>query len=46
MGAKNHVVVLPDADPAQAVKALIGGSMGAAGQRCMAVSVAVLVGSA
>jgi malonate-semialdehyde dehydrogenase (acetylating) / methylmalonate-semialdehyde dehydrogenase len=43
-GAKNHLVVMPDADIAQAVDALIGSAYGSAGERCMAVSVAVLVG--
>lgn len=42
-GAKNHMVVMPDADMDQAVKALVGASCGAAGQRCMAISAAVLV---
>lgn len=46
MGAKNHVVVLPDAHKEQTLNALLGASFGAAGQRCMASSVAVLVGSA
>ncbi|MCW5619900.1 MAG: CoA-acylating methylmalonate-semialdehyde dehydrogenase, partial [Burkholderiales bacterium] len=46
MGAKNHAVVLPDARKEQTLNALIGASFGAAGQRCMAVSVAVLVGEA
>ena len=46
MGAKNHAVVLPDAHKAQTLNALVGASFGAAGQRCMAVSVAVLVGAA
>jgi len=45
-GAKNHMVVMPDAVADQAVKALVGSSCGAAGQRCMAISVAVLVGGA
>jgi malonate-semialdehyde dehydrogenase (acetylating)/methylmalonate-semialdehyde dehydrogenase len=45
-GAKNHMVVLPDADKDQVVKALVGASVGAAGQRCMAISVAVFVGAA
>ena len=45
-GAKNHMVVMPDADMEQAANALIGSSYGAAGERCMAVSVAVLVGNA
>lgn len=43
-GAKNHLVVMPDADLDQAVDALIGAAYGAAGERCMAVSVAVAVG--
>lgn len=43
-GAKNHLVVMPDADIDQAVDALIGAGFGAAGERCMAISVAVLVG--
>jgi malonate-semialdehyde dehydrogenase (acetylating) / methylmalonate-semialdehyde dehydrogenase len=44
-GAKNHLVVMPDADPAKAADALIGSSYGSAGERCMAISVAVLVGT-
>jgi len=44
LGAKNHAVVLPDADPASVVNQLVGASGGAAGQRCMAISVAVFVG--
>ncbi|MDR5774761.1 MULTISPECIES: CoA-acylating methylmalonate-semialdehyde dehydrogenase [unclassified Caballeronia] len=43
-GAKNHMVVMPDADLDQAIDALIGAGYGSAGERCMAVSVAVLVG--
>ena len=43
-GAKNHMVVMPDADLDQAVDALIGAGYGSAGERCMAISVAVLVG--
>ena len=43
-GAKNHMVVMPDANPTQVVNALVGASVGAAGQRCMAISVAVFVG--
>ncbi len=43
-GAKNHMVVMPDADIDQAVDALIGSAFGSAGERCMAISVAVLVG--
>src|SRR5262249_21240175 len=45
-GAKNHMVVMPDADLEQAVDALIGSAYGSAGERCMAISVAVLVGDA
>lgn len=44
MGAKNHAVVLPDADPTSTVNQLVGASVGAAGQRCMAISVGVFVG--
>jgi malonate-semialdehyde dehydrogenase (acetylating)/methylmalonate-semialdehyde dehydrogenase len=43
-GAKNHLVVLPDADLDQAADGLIGAAYGSAGERCMAISVAVLVG--
>ncbi len=43
-GAKNHLVVMPDADLEQAVDALIGAAYGSAGERCMAISVAVAVG--
>lgn len=46
MGAKNHCVILPDADPEVALNQLLGAAFGAAGQRCMAASVAVLVGAA
>ena len=46
MGAKNHAVVLPDADKEQTLNNLAGAAFGAAGQRCMAVSVVVLVGAA
>ena len=46
MGAKNHAVILPDANKAQTINSLVGATFGAAGQRCMAVSVAVLVGEA
>ncbi len=45
-GAKNHMVVMPDADLDQAADALIGAGYGSAGERCMAVSVAVAVGDA
>ncbi|MET0499775.1 MAG: CoA-acylating methylmalonate-semialdehyde dehydrogenase [Steroidobacteraceae bacterium] len=44
-GAKNHLVVMPDADIDQAVDALIGAAYGSAGERCMAISVAVAVGA-
>jgi len=43
-GAKNHLVVMPDADLDQAVNALMGSAYGSAGERCMAISVAVAVG--
>ncbi|WP_374605174.1 CoA-acylating methylmalonate-semialdehyde dehydrogenase [Arenimonas sp.] len=45
-GAKNHMVVLPDADLDQAAAALLGAAYGSAGERCMAISVAVCVGDA
>lgn len=44
MGAKNHCVILPDADREVALNQLVGAAFGAAGQRCMATSVAVFVG--
>ena len=43
-GAKNHMVIMPDADLDQAVDALMGAAYGSAGERCMAISVAVAVG--
>ena len=43
-GAKNHSVIMPDANKAQVINNLVGASVGAAGQRCMAISVAVFVG--
>ncbi len=46
MGAKNHAVVMPDASKEHTLNALVGAGFGAAGQRCMAVSVGVLVGEA
>ena len=46
MGAKNHAIVMPDANKEQTLNALAGAAFGAAGQRCMALSVAVLVGEA
>ncbi|MBU0859811.1 MAG: CoA-acylating methylmalonate-semialdehyde dehydrogenase, partial [Alphaproteobacteria bacterium] len=45
-GAKNHMIVMPDADMDQAVDALMGAAYGSAGERCMAISVAVAVGDA
>jgi malonate-semialdehyde dehydrogenase (acetylating)/methylmalonate-semialdehyde dehydrogenase len=45
-GAKNHMVVMPDADTENAASALIGAAYGSAGERCMAISVAVAVGDA
>jgi malonate-semialdehyde dehydrogenase (acetylating) / methylmalonate-semialdehyde dehydrogenase len=45
-GAKNHMVVMPDADARQAAQALMGAAYGSAGERCMAISVAVAVGDA
>jgi malonate-semialdehyde dehydrogenase (acetylating)/methylmalonate-semialdehyde dehydrogenase len=45
-GAKNHMVVMPDANPAEAAHSLIGAAYGSAGERCMAISVAVAVGDA
>ncbi|MEP0072073.1 MAG: CoA-acylating methylmalonate-semialdehyde dehydrogenase [Marinomonas sp.] len=45
-GAKNHMVVMPDADSQQAVSSLMGAAYGSAGERCMAISVAVCVGDA
>ncbi len=45
-GAKNHTVIMPDANRAQAINNIVGASFGAAGQRCMATSVLVLVGEA
>jgi len=43
-GAKNHMVIMPDADPKQVVGSLMGAAYGSAGERCMAISVAVCVG--
>ena len=43
-GAKNHMLIMPDADMDQAVDALIGAAYGSAGERCMAISVVVCVG--
>ena len=44
MGAKNHAIVMPDAEKEDAINALVGACFGSSGQRCMAISVAVLVG--
>jgi malonate-semialdehyde dehydrogenase (acetylating)/methylmalonate-semialdehyde dehydrogenase len=46
MGAKNHAIVLPDANKSQTLSNLLGAAFGAAGQRCMALPVTVLVGAA
>jgi len=46
MGAKNHGVILPDANKEHTINALVGAAFGAAGQRCMALSTAVMVGEA
>ncbi len=46
MGAKNHAIVLPDANKQQTLNTRLGAAFGAAGQRCMALSVAILVGEA
>ena len=46
MGAKNHAIVLPDANRQQTLNNLLGAAFGAAGQRCMALSVVILVGEA
>lgn len=44
MGAKNHAIVLPDCDKEDALNGLVNSSFGASGQRCMALTTAVLVG--
>lgn len=44
-GAKNHMVIMPDAQKSHVINNLVGSSVGAAGQRCMAISVAVFVGA-
>jgi malonate-semialdehyde dehydrogenase (acetylating)/methylmalonate-semialdehyde dehydrogenase len=46
MGAKNHGVIMPDANKEYTINQLVGAAFGAAGQRCMALSTAVLVGDA
>lgn len=45
-GAKNHMVVMPDADKSRCINNLVGAACGASGQRCMAISVAILIGEA
>jgi malonate-semialdehyde dehydrogenase (acetylating)/methylmalonate-semialdehyde dehydrogenase len=45
-GAKNHMVIMPDADMEQAADALMGAAYGSAGERCMAISIAVAIGAA
>jgi malonate-semialdehyde dehydrogenase (acetylating)/methylmalonate-semialdehyde dehydrogenase len=45
-GAKNHCIIMPDYPLEQAVNAIVGASFGASGQRCMALSVAIVVGEA
>ena len=45
-GAKNHMIIMPDANREQVINALVGSSCGAAGQRCMAISAAIFVGDA
>ena len=44
MGAKNHGVIMPDADKEDALNALVNAAFGASGQRCMALTTAVFVG--
>jgi malonate-semialdehyde dehydrogenase (acetylating)/methylmalonate-semialdehyde dehydrogenase len=44
MGAKNHAVVLPDADKEDTINALVGACFGSSGQRCMAITTVVFVG--
>jgi len=44
MGAKNHAIIMPDADKDDAINAMIGACFGSAGQRCMAISVSIMVG--
>ena len=46
LGAKNHAVIMPDADKEKSLKAIAGAAFGASGQRCMALSVVVMVGEA
>jgi len=44
MGAKNHAIIMPDADKEDALNALVSATFGATGQRCMALSVGIFVG--
>jgi len=44
MGAKNHAVIMPDADKEETINALVSAAMGSSGQRCMALTTAVFVG--
>lgn len=44
MGAKNHALIMPDANPENVLNSLAGAAFGACGQRCMALSVAIFVG--
>jgi malonate-semialdehyde dehydrogenase (acetylating)/methylmalonate-semialdehyde dehydrogenase len=46
MGAKNHAILMPDANKNFAINSIVGAAFGAAGQRCMAISVAIIVGEA
>lgn len=46
MGAKNHAIIMPDADKDDAINAIVGACFGSTGQRCMAISVSVVVGEA
>jgi malonate-semialdehyde dehydrogenase (acetylating)/methylmalonate-semialdehyde dehydrogenase len=46
MGAKNHGVIMPDADKEDALNAVVSATFGATGQRCMALSVVIMVGKA
>lgn len=46
MGAKNHGVIMPDANKESTLNSLVGAAFGAAGQRCMALSTAIFVGEA
>jgi malonate-semialdehyde dehydrogenase (acetylating)/methylmalonate-semialdehyde dehydrogenase len=45
MGAKNHAIIMPDADYDDTINGMIGACFGSAGQRCMAISVSVMVGA-